>query len=187
MNENKCKIGENKSFLRFLTALLIFLIVIITEIPVQAISAEATEEQLKVMNELEGSDITIGEYLKKTWPQFYDELTEEQKERVNRWNRSWPKDPVSIEEKDVNWHSQNISSNITALNINLKWKNPASNLSLKIYSPDGKSFGPFYDGFDNITNGQIYFFIRKDSGLSTGEWWYAVKGETVNGTEKYTL
>jgi len=182
---NKNEKGRKTGFLRVLAALLIFLLAVIIITPAHAMSAEATEEQIAVMNELEGADITIGEYLQKAWPQFYDELTDEQKERVNRWKKGWPKDPVSIEENQVNWHSQNITSYTTALSINLKWKNPVSNLSLKVYSPEGRSFGPFYDGFNNLSNGQICFFIRKDGGLPTGEWWYAVEGEKINGTQDY--
>ena len=183
MNKNEKE--RNTAIFRFITPLLFFLIIIILITPAQAVSAEATGEQLKVMNELEGSDITIGEYLQKAWPQFYDELTDEQKERVSRWKKGWPKDPVDIEENQINWHSQNITSYTTALNINLKWKNPSSNLSLKVYSPEGRSFGPFYDNFDGLTNGQIYFCIRKEGGLPMGEWWYAVEGEEINETQEY--
>ncbi|MBR6012115.1 MAG: hypothetical protein IK060_07310, partial [Methanomicrobium sp.] len=47
--------------------------------PVSALKAEATDEQLKIMNELEGTDITIGEYMQKVWPEFYAEMSDEQK------------------------------------------------------------------------------------------------------------
>ena len=43
--------------------------------PVDALSANATEEQLRIMNELEGSDMTIGEYMQKVWPEFYAEMS----------------------------------------------------------------------------------------------------------------
>lgn len=182
---NKKEKERNIVIFRLITTSLLFLLILISITPAQAILAEATEEQLKVMNEIEGSDITIGEYLQKAWPQFYDELTEEQKVRVSHWKRGWPKDPVNIEENQTNWHSQNITSYTTALNINLKWKNPSSNLSLKVYSPEGRSFGPFYDNVNGLTNGQIYFFIRRECGLPMGEWWYAVEGKEINGTQKY--
>ena len=50
--------------------------------PVDALSANATDEQLRIMNELEGSDMTIGEYMQKVWPEFYAELDDEQKEKI---------------------------------------------------------------------------------------------------------
>lgn len=165
----------------------VILLCMIIILPAQALYAEATEEQLEVMNEIEGADITIGEYLQKTWPEFYDELSCDQKTRVDRWKRGWPKDPVIIEENSRNWHSQNITSYSTALNINLKWEDERSNLSLMVYSPKGDIFGPFYDDIDGVSNGQIYFYIRKDDGLPFGEWWYAVEGEKVNGTQKYCI
>ncbi|MEA2034307.1 MAG: hypothetical protein U9N40_02265 [Euryarchaeota archaeon] len=70
---------------------LIFGLIICSVSPVSALKAEATADQLKIMNEIEGTDITIGEYLQKAWPQFYEELTDEQKEKVNKWKKSWPK------------------------------------------------------------------------------------------------
>jgi hypothetical protein len=86
----KGKVNKSRKF----TVLAIFLILVMmicSVSPVSALKAEATDEQLKVMNEIEGTDITIGEYLQKVWPQFYDELSEEQKEKVNGWKKSWPK------------------------------------------------------------------------------------------------
>ena len=68
--------------------------------PASALKADATDEQLKVMNEIEGTDITIGEYLQKVWPQFYDELTDEQKKKVDNWKKSWP-ESAATEDKNL--------------------------------------------------------------------------------------
>ena len=76
---------------------LIFALVVCS--PVSALKADATDEQLKVMNEIEGTDITIGEYLQKVWPQFYDELTDEQKKKVDNWKKSWPEPVVNEDGK----------------------------------------------------------------------------------------
>ena len=64
--------------------------------PVSALKAVATDEQLKIMNELEGTDITIGEYMQKVWPEFYAELDDEQKEKINNWKKSWSDDTKSV-------------------------------------------------------------------------------------------
>ncbi len=174
--------------------------------PVDALSANATEEQLRIMNELEGSEMTIGEYMQKVWPEFYAEMSDEQKEHINRWKRSWPKDANTIGNNEVKWHSQNVTSFTTALGIKLCWGesvNPDyrrnatesaaesdtfSNLSITVYSPKGHIFGPYRDAdFDRSQNGIINFYIKRLNGVDLGEWWYAVKGDRVDGTEYYTV
>ncbi|MBQ3718615.1 MAG: hypothetical protein II893_04370 [Methanomicrobium sp.] len=174
--------------------------------PVDALSANATDEQLRIMNELEGSDMTIGEYMQKVWPEFYAEMSDEQKEHINRWKRSWPKDANTIKNNEVKWHSQNVSSFTTALGIKLCWgesvnpdyrrnvtesaaeSNTFSNLSITVYSPTGLIFGPYRDAdFDRSQNGIINFYIKRLNGVDLGEWWYAVKGDSVDGTEYYTV
>ena len=70
--------------------------------PVSALKAVATDEQLKIMNELEGTDITIGEYMQKVWPEFYAELDDEQKEKINNWKKSWPNDTKSVGKQENN-------------------------------------------------------------------------------------
>lgn len=68
--------------------------------PVSALKAVATDEQLKIMNELEGTDITIGEYMQKVWPEFYAELDDEQKEKINYWKKSWSDDTKSVSKQE---------------------------------------------------------------------------------------
>lgn len=70
--------------------------------PVSALKAVATDEQLKIMNELEGTDITIGEYMQKVWPEFYAELDDGQKEKINNWKKSWPDDVKSVNRQENN-------------------------------------------------------------------------------------
>ena len=70
--------------------------------PVSALKAVATDEQLKIMNELEGTDITIGEYMQKVWPEFYAEMSDEQKEKINNWKKSWPDDTKSVNKQENN-------------------------------------------------------------------------------------
>ena len=70
--------------------------------PVSALKAVATDEQLKIMNELEGTDITIGEYMQKVWPEFYAELDDEQKEKINNWKKSWSDDTKSVNKQENN-------------------------------------------------------------------------------------
>ena len=70
--------------------------------PVSALKAVATDEQLKIMNELEGTDITIGEYMQKVWPEFYAELDDDQKEKINNWKKSWSDDTKSVGKQENN-------------------------------------------------------------------------------------
>ena len=79
----------------------LILILLMTD-HVDALSANATDEQLRIMNELEGSDMTIGEYMQKVWPEFYAELDDEQKEKINNWKKSWPDNTKSVGKQENN-------------------------------------------------------------------------------------
>ena len=68
---------------------------------------------------------------------------------------------ATITQGRTNWHTKSVSSFITSLNVDLNWGNPSNSLRLKIYSPDGYTFGPYYDSFDGSNNGRINFYINK--------------------------
>ena len=90
----------------------------------------------------------------------------------------------SITQGITNWHTKVVSSTITSLNVNLYWGNPSNSLRLKVYSPDGYTFGPYYDSFDGYTDGRINFYINNPNGVAKGTWTYEVYGDRVTGTEK---
>jgi hypothetical protein len=94
---------------------------------------------------------------------------------------------ATITQGKTNWHTKTVSSYITSLNVNLNWGNPANSLRLKIYSPDGYTFGPYYDSFDGVNDGRINLNIINSNGIARGTWYYEVYGYHVTGTQAYSI
>lgn len=94
---------------------------------------------------------------------------------------------ATITQGATNWHTKSVSSFITSLNVDLNWGNPSNSLRLKVYSPDGYTFGPYYDSFDGSNNGRINFYINNPNGIAQGTWYYEVYGDSVTGTQTYSL
>lgn len=93
----------------------------------------------------------------------------------------------TISQGATNWHTKTISSYITSMNVNLNWGNPSNSLRLKIYSPDGYTFGPYYDSFDGVNDGRINLNIINSNGIARGTWYYEVYGDRVTGTQSYSI
>jgi len=87
----------------------------------------------------------------------------------------------------TNWHTKSVSTTITSLNVNLYWGNPSNSLRLRVYSPDGYIFGPYYDSFDGAVDGRINFYINNPAGVAKGTWNYEVYGDRVTGTQAYSI
>ena len=79
-----------------------------------------------------------------------------------------------------------IPSGKTKLESVLRWSNSQNSLTLKIISPTGVVYGPYSDNFDGIRNGVIPVRIQTNS-LPQGIWTFEVKGESVSGTQSFTL
>jgi len=93
----------------------------------------------------------------------------------------------SVTQGMMNRHAKEVSSYITSLNVDLNWGNSANSLRLKIYSPDGSTFGPYYDSFDGVTDGRINLNVINHAGVPQGTWYYEVYGERVTGRQAYTI
>ncbi|MDD5187598.1 MAG: peptidase domain-containing protein [Methanoregula sp.] len=93
----------------------------------------------------------------------------------------------SITQGETNWHTKTVSSFITTLNVDLNWGNPSNSLRLRIYSPDGYTFGPYYDNFDGVNDGRINLNIIYGNGIAQGTWNYEVYGDSVTGTQAYSI
>ena len=87
----------------------------------------------------------------------------------------------------TNWHTKVVSSPVTSLNVNLYWGNPSNSLRIRVYSPDGYTFGPYYDSFDGYNDGRINFYINNPGGVARGTWYYEVYGDRVTGTQAYFI
>lgn len=93
----------------------------------------------------------------------------------------------SITQGVTNWHSKTVSTSITSLNVDLNWGYSSNSLRLKIYSPDGYVFGPYYDNYDGANDGRINLNIINSNGIAKGTWYYEVYGYSVTGTQGYYI
>ncbi|MFA5236932.1 MAG: peptidase domain-containing protein [Methanoregula sp.] len=93
----------------------------------------------------------------------------------------------SVTQGQTTWQTRAVSSYITSMNVNLYWGVPANSLRLKIYSPDGSIYGPFYDNFDGATDGSINVDVINSGGIPQGTWIYEVYGYSVTGRQYYTI
>ena len=94
---------------------------------------------------------------------------------------------TTITQGNTNWHPKTISGYVTSLNVDLNWGNPSNSLRLKVYSPDGYTFGPYYDSFDGVNDGRINLNIINSAGIAQGTWYYEVYGYQVTGTQGYYI
>ena len=94
---------------------------------------------------------------------------------------------ATITQGQTNWHTKDVTTFITTLNVDLNWGNPSNSLRLTIYSPDGYVFGPYFDNADGVTNGRINLNIRNPNGIAKGTWHYEVYGYSVVGTQSYSI
>jgi hypothetical protein len=75
----------------------------------------------------------------------------------------------------------------TAFNFDLKWNNPADDLRLMIYTPDGHVLGPYTDVSDGRTDGRINMEIDNQNGVADGTWLFKVTGMSVSGKDEYYI
>jgi hypothetical protein len=93
----------------------------------------------------------------------------------------------SITQGVTKWQTKVVSSYITSMNVDLNWGNPANSLQLKIYSPTGAVYGPFYDNYDGINDGRINLNVINSAGVPQGTWSYEIYGYRVSGVQAYTI
>lgn len=94
---------------------------------------------------------------------------------------------ATISQGQTNCHTKVVSDSITVLNVDLNWGNPANSLQLTIYSPDGYTFGPYYDADDGVIDGRINLGIYNPNGIAKGTWYYNVYGYRVTGQQSYYI
>src|SRR5659263_372121 len=94
---------------------------------------------------------------------------------------------ATITQVNTNWHTKDVTTFITTLNVDLNWGNFGNSLRLTIYSPDGYVFGPYFDNADGFNNGRINLNINNPNGIAKGTLYYEVYGYSVSGTEDYYI
>ena len=70
---------------------------------------------------------------------------------------------------------KNVDHFITTLTVDLKWYNPKADLSITIFTPTSKQFGPWRDDFDGNIDQRITRDIYNQDGIEQGDWEYYVK------------
>jgi hypothetical protein len=103
----------------------------------------------------------------------------------NNYNPKYVSDTIS--QGETNWHTKNVNSHTTVLNVDLNWGDKSDSLRLKIYTPDWQCLGEYYDNADEKTDGRINIDIKRSTGIETGTWHYEVYGHRVDGAEDYTI
>ena len=93
----------------------------------------------------------------------------------------------TIMQGETNWHTKNVNSYVTVLNVDLNWGDSSDSLRLGIYTPDWQYLGEFYDSADGKVNGRINIDISNPAGIAQGTWHYEVYGYSVFETEDYYL
>lgn len=84
-----------------------------------------------------------------------------------------------------NYHKVDVAEAIDSLNVDVKWKDPDSELRLVIYTPDGRVLGPYDDSSDGKDDGRINMNVSNEAGLAMGEWYLKVAGTDVAGKDEY--
>jgi len=92
-----------------------------------------------------------------------------------------------IYQGEYKWHSKLVNYYTTSVAFNLYWGNTANSLRLRIYSPDGYLFGPYYDWSDGSMNGNIYVVLSRAGGVAQGYWYAEVYGDRVSGAQSYSI
>ncbi|MCZ9313364.1 MAG: hypothetical protein O0V67_08285 [Methanocorpusculum sp.] len=82
-----------------------------------------------------------------------------------------------------------LNSGSSKLDVELSWSlSPNNNeLALQITAPNGATFGPYHDMYDNAKNGRIPVSLSSSTSLPSGSWVITVTGESVIGTQPFTL
>lgn len=93
----------------------------------------------------------------------------------------------TITQDATKWQTKAVSSYITSMNVDLNWGNPANSLQLRIYSPTGEIYGPYYDNYDGVNNGRINLNVINNAGVPKGTWRYEIYGYRVSGVQAYTI
>lgn len=85
-------------------------------------------------------------------------------------------------------HNVNVGSGVNYLEVDLNWGDTSDSLTLSIYTPSGSNLGTYRDSSDGSVNGRIHLNIDPSQGyVEQGTWKFKVYGESVSGTQSYTL
>ncbi|HTY91347.1 MAG TPA: hypothetical protein VMC84_09240 [Methanocella sp.] len=87
----------------------------------------------------------------------------------------------------TNWHQVYVSGSPASLSFELKWNNTDDRMRIVVYTPDGKTLGPYYDNSDGTVDNTINMVINNPSGVANGPWSFKVTDTGVTGKDEYYL
>jgi hypothetical protein len=93
----------------------------------------------------------------------------------------------SISQGGYQYYTENINYYTTSYQTYLYWGNPGNSLRLRIVSPDGYLFGPYFDSMDGASDGTICVTITRSSGIAQGIWSNEIYGYQVSGSQSYYI
>ena len=94
----------------------------------------------------------------------------------------------SISQGQTITHNVNVGSGVNYLEADLNWGDTSDSLTLSVYTPSGSKIGTYRDSSDGSVNGRIHLNIDPSQGyVQQGTWSFKVYGESVSGTQSYTL
>jgi hypothetical protein len=93
----------------------------------------------------------------------------------------------SISQGQYHWYGENINYYTQSIQTYLYWGNPSNSLRLRIISPEGYVFGPYFDNCDGINNGVIRVTISRSGGIAQGVWSNEIYGYYVSGSQSYYI
>lgn len=93
----------------------------------------------------------------------------------------------AIAQGETDWHTNTVNTYMTKLSVDLYWGSTSNSLQLTIYSPDGYTFGPYYDSADGTIDGRTHIEITSSTGITQGTWYYKIYGYSVTGTQSYSI
>ncbi|AKB50609.1 hypothetical protein MSBRW_1356 [Methanosarcina barkeri str. Wiesmoor] len=85
-------------------------------------------------------------------------------------------------------HYVGVGSGVNYLEVDLNWGDTSDSLTLSVYTPSGSKVGTYRDNYDGSVNGRICLDIYPSQGyVEQGTWQFKVYGESVSGSQSYTL
>lgn len=94
----------------------------------------------------------------------------------------------TISNGQTRYYYLNVGSAVNWLEVDLNWGNTANTLSLNILNPSRSNLGTYFDNADGKIDGRIHLSIYPSGTyIPQGQWVFKVKGDSVSGTQQFTI
>lgn len=96
----------------------------------------------------------------------------------------------TISNGQTRYYSLNIGPGVTCIEVSLNWGVKTNSLSLTINNPARNNLGTYFDNIDGVIDGKVHVYVYPNAGesyMAQGKWAFTVKGESVSGTQNFTI